>query len=410
MNPRKHIVLLTTWFPPLQSVAVNRMEAFAKYLDASRFELSVITLGTATLHGESMESGTRVIRIKPASSFWKPGFSAADSKLWHYAKVAWRKVRTTVMGDEDKFWSRKAITELRSLNNQKKIDLLISSFSPVAPHLVALEFCREFKTCKWIVDMRDEMSLNPQSSDSERTYYARVEKDINLHAHALTAVSKPIVDYFKTVMPDLAYYEEIRNGFDHDLPEKKITEPHTCFTILHAGSFYGTRKPTPFFEALENLHKKKLLPADWKFICAGASRNFSIPDAFKNKVEIRERVSQAESIQLMAAADLNLLVQPPTGRKGVYTGKVFDYLSVRKPVLAVVDPEDVAAMLILELKAGYVADFTNVQAIEESVLKAMSDWKSGRPFTPDEIKIATLHRKFQVQKLNLLIETLLDVH
>jgi hypothetical protein len=69
---------------------------------------------------------------------------------------------------------------------------------------------------------------------------------------------------------------------------------------------------------------------NWKFICAGASRNFSIPPDFKKNVEILDRVSQTESLKLMAAADLNILIQPPTGRMGVYTGKIFDYLSVNK--------------------------------------------------------------------------------
>lgn len=410
MHARKHIVLLTIWFPPLQSVAVNRMDAFARYLDHERFDLTVITLGTPDLHGVQEESGTQIIRIRPRNSLWKPTFKASDSKLWHYTKVAWRKVRTRLLGDEDKFWSSQASKALRALHQQKKVDLIISSFSPIAPHLVALAFCRQFPQCKWIVDMRDEMSLNPQSTESERVYYARIEKEINQQASALISVSKPIVDYFRTVIPNLAHYEEIRNGFDNDYVPPQNAPDSDCLTILHAGSFYGTRKPGTFFAALERLHVAHKLPARWRLVCAGAARNFTIPEIFKNQVEILERVSQEESIRLMAAADLNLLVQPPTGRKGVYTGKIFDYLSVRKPVFAVVDPEDVAAALVRELNAGYVADFTNVAAIEEALLKAIDDWQSKSPFEPDAAKIAGLHRKFQVQKLNLLIETLLDAH
>ena len=41
---KKHIILVTTWFPPANSVAVNRMEAFVRYFDKDVFEIDVVTL------------------------------------------------------------------------------------------------------------------------------------------------------------------------------------------------------------------------------------------------------------------------------------------------------------------------------------------------------------------------------
>jgi hypothetical protein len=406
MTVKRHIVLLTTWFPPLQSVAVNRMLAFVKYLDHDAFDISVITMGTDTVFGKGSEAGAEVYRIKPKSA-WKPSFKPSDSKLLHKMKAAWRKLRMKFVKDEDQHWTKEAAAQLRSLHREKPVDVIISSFSPVAPHLVALEFVRQHATTRWIVDMRDEMSLNPQCDAAERARYVKIEAEINRYAVALTSVSDPIVAYFKQAIPDLQHYLAVRNGYDHEMPTGP-TEPNKNFTILHAGSFYGIRKPTTFFKALERLHEKKLLPENWRFICAGASRNFSIPAAFKSNVGIIERVSQEESIKMMRSADVNLLVQPATGRLGVYTGKIFDYLSVRKPVLAVVDENDVAAALIRYLGAGYVADFDNVPQIEIALQQAIRDWKNKDQKQTDPAQIEALHRKFQVQKLNLLIETVLN--
>ncbi|MBK6527045.1 MAG: hypothetical protein IPG07_16765 [Crocinitomicaceae bacterium] len=137
---------------------------------------------------------------------------------------------------------------------------------------------------------------------------------------------------------------------------------------------------------MENLHKKNELPKNWKFICAGASRNFSIPPDFKKNVEILDRVSQTESLKLMASADLNILIQPPTGRMGVYTGKIFDYLSVNKPILAVVDKRDVGAQLINKLKAGYVADFGDIAEIEDQIKLAIDHWKHHDELKPEKVK------------------------
>jgi glycosyltransferase involved in cell wall biosynthesis len=405
-NEKKNIVLLTTWYPPLQSIAVNRMVAFAKYLDHSRFKVTVVTIGDKNISGLSQEDYATVYRIKPSGSLWNPKFKSSDSKIWHYAKVAWKKVGIKMRGDELSFYVKEASKFLEDWHKKNKIDLLISSFSPAAPHLVGLAFCKKHAV-KWIVDMRDEMSLNPQSDATVRKYYAAIEHEINEYASALTSVSQPIVDYFKTVIPDLRKYVEIRNGFDHELTRIDYNFNET-FTLLHAGSFYGTRKPDSLLKALVNLDNQKKLPEKWKFLCAGAVKNFSIPDALKSHVEILERVSHSDSLSLMTSADLTVLIQPPTGRKGVYTGKVFEYLAAQKPILAIVDTTDVAADLIREMDAGYVADFSDVTAIENAILVAVENWQKKLPLQTNPERINTLHRKYQVQKLNLLIENLLD--
>ena len=107
MTQKRHIVLLTTWFPPLQSVAVNRMLAFVKYLNHDAFDITVITMGTDTVFGKGSEAGATVYRIKP-KSVWKPAFKSSDSKLLHYMKAGWRKLRMKVVRDEDQHWTREA--------------------------------------------------------------------------------------------------------------------------------------------------------------------------------------------------------------------------------------------------------------------------------------------------------------
>ena len=381
------------------------MEAFAKYIDHERFRLTVVTVGTHDFHGFSQEGNVSVFRIKPRSRVFTPTFKSSDSKLWHYSKVAWKKLLSKVSGDELGFFVSKAFAYLRDLDRTNKVHLVISSFSPAAPHLAALKFCKT-ADAKWIVDMRDEMSLNPQSDTATRKYYAAIEAEIAKHAAALTSVSQPIVDYFKMAIPGLKYYVEIRNGFDQQLP-KNSSQVNETFTLLHAGSFYGTRKPDTLLKAVANLTSKGLMPANWKFICAGAVKNFSIPDSITRHVEIQERVGQNEIFERMCKSDLNILIQPPTGRKGVYTGKIFEYIAAQKSILALVDPTDVAADLIRDFNAGYVVEFSDIAATERAILTALDRWKHNEFLSTDPDRIMQLHRKYQVQKLNLLIEKLL---
>ena len=59
-----------------------------------------------------------------------------------------------------------------------------------------------------------------------------------------------------------------------------------------------------------------------------------------------------------------LVVIHSTGRKGVYTGKLFDYLATNKPILALCDPEDVVGRLLNETKAGFTVDNADIEGIK----------------------------------------------
>ena len=136
----------------------------------------------------------------------------------------------------------------------------------------------------------------------------------------------------------------------------------------------------------------------------GTPKNFNIPKEVEKNCFFIDKVSQKESVEMMRTADINLLIQPFVGRKGVYTGKIFDYLSVQKPILAVIDKEDVAADLIKETNAGYIADFNSTFEIESALQTAIKNWKNHVIPQMDLDKIEKLHRKYQVKKIEHLIE------
>jgi hypothetical protein len=72
----------------------------------------------------------------------------------------------------------------------------------------------------------------------------------------------------------------------------------------------------------------------------------------------------------------------------------------------VVDPTDVAADLIKECRAGYIADFDNIKEIETAIFTAYQNWNTKTMLNCDREKIEQLHRKYQVEKLNQLIDSL----
>jgi hypothetical protein len=145
---------------------------------------------------------------------------------------------------------------------------------------------------------------------------------------------------------------------------------------------------------------------DFVFEIVGAHQNFSIPKEISDKVKLLEPLKYFAAIEKMATLDANVIIHPRSKQKGVFTGKLFDYISVQKPVLAFVDKEDVAAKLIEEFDCGYTAEFSETSENKHIIFQAYLDWKNHQiKFASDE-QVQSLHRKKQVEKLNHLISKL----
>jgi len=110
----------------------------------------------------------------------------------------------------------------------------------------------------------------------------------------------------------------------------------------------------------------------------------------------------------MRESDALLLVHPANGRKGIFTGKLFEYLATLKPIIALVDEEDVAAELICEANAGYVCDNANIQKIETVLEEAYQEWSQKRKRAFNKDVILKHHRKEQALRLEKLIDELVD--
>jgi hypothetical protein len=141
------------------------------------------------------------------------------------------------------------------------------------------------------------------------------------------------------------------------------------------------------------------LPNHWKIQFIGTHRNFSISQEFLPYVEFIPQISNEEVVGYLSVSDCQLLIHPPSAAKGIFTGKNFDYLSVERPVLGIVDPNDLAAELIKSCEAGFIADFNSVQEISTGIRKCVQIWKGEQSLSFNHVEIKSLHRKHQVQKL-----------
>ncbi len=177
------------------------------------------------------------------------------------------------------------------------------------------------------------------------------------------------------------------------------------FTISYTGSFYGDITPVNFFKALNSFLKKDSLKKVLVQL-VGVKTHFEIPKLLKDKVVIIPPVKHSIAIEIMQKSDVLLSIHRSSGRKGLFSGKLFEYLATLKPILGLMDENDVAASLIEECNAGYVSDNANIEKIEMILEEAYREWdeKKKRVFNIEIIK--KHHRKEQVKRLEKLVEEL----
>jgi glycosyltransferase involved in cell wall biosynthesis len=380
------------------------MFAFAKYLDKSLYDVEVITLDLPLLQHADPED-VLVHRLPnhpiiPKASFNKPG-----SVIWRRTRSLYNKIHAHCILLDYADWRRRALQLLEKKLKDAHNPVIISSFAPTDAHLIPLRLKQKGFQFIWIADFRDEMSLNPY----HRRWSGRlkaIERSILSRIDGLTTISDVFIENFRSLSPrkDILF-AEVRNGFDFDVPIPVTASASTSFRVNYFGSIYASVNMKPFYDAIDRINTEALMP-ELQIRLIGVGNSFRLPGRFSGFISKSDRIHQDLVLEQMSASDAFLFILPNIGWKGVYSGKLFEYLGCRRPIIALTDPEDVAANLIRDCKAGFIADPGNSGEIVEAFSAAYKNWKENRPLPYNDELINAHHRKNQVSVLNGLISRL----
>ena len=396
---KKNIVIFTIYFPPVISIASYRLEAFAKYLDKGKFNITVICPEIDSEDAYSEINSVNVIRLANKPHFLKVKFRNNDSFFLHKFKALYNRIFNLFVHDEYRTWKRKAITEFKKLNSIEDVDYVVSTYPVVAPHLAALELKKQGFGFKWIADMRDEMSQNPFSNYFKRRYLEKIERKLFSEANCITTVTPGCVASFKDLVQNKIIIEEIRNGYDFEITDDY--NYNDVFTITHTGTFYADIKPFSFLKVISLMLSENILPK-MKIVFVGAGNSISIPEELKGIVSTTQRIPHVFAEQKIKESDANLLILPKSSSIAI-PGKLYEYIAAQKPVLALAENDSEAAKLINVCNAGYIAGFNNTDEIKQNILKAHELWKGRKRLKVKVGYIKQYHRKVQVKKLEKLI-------
>jgi glycosyltransferase involved in cell wall biosynthesis len=390
------VLMIAHHFPPAGGSGSNRALAFARYLPQYGWRPTVLTPGAEwamnrddRLVGE-IPADVRVIRTRsweprphaaaPASAIPAVGSRSVSNLRLHLGHL--KRFPDAHLG-----WLPFALGAARRVS----FDVAYSSSGPFTSHLVGLALKR-LTGRAWVAELRDgwyrwNRAIFPDYPAWRDRLERRLEASALRSADRVVLVTDRMAAAFRCQYPDLPeeHFAVVSNGFDPaQFPTTGEPPPeHPGWNVVHAGALYYGRSLASFLEAAA-----RVAAADASFAhefrltligtLDGSARAELIQRATATQVQFRGQVDHASTIEGMRSADALLLVANTTpGAEATVPGKLFEYLAMGRPVLAVAPPDSSTADVLEQTGGGWLAPAGEPEAIASVLAQAFYDRSRG---------------------------------
>jgi glycosyltransferase involved in cell wall biosynthesis len=324
-------------------------------------------------------------------------------------------VRTWVyLPDGQIGWFPYALRACKEALQEKNVDVIWSTSFPLTAHLVAHRL--KLVTNKpWIADFRDIWTDGGVTGCTE-TLRKRLDRVIQsrllTRADAIVTVSNALANELRRITSGKKRVEVIRNGFDStDFAGIHRTEPQR-WTTTFVGSYYSFYDPEPFFAALHRLiDRGRISKDDARLVFVGQANpeigrlatRYGVCDI----THFTGLISNREALGYQVNSSILLFVLNGEGASpGHITGKLFEYLGARRPILGIVSPDFEAARIIKETGAGIAVNADDAESIERFLLDSYARFKSDTDGCARLGDLSLYERKHTAQQLAELMTEL----
>ncbi len=351
----------------------------------------------------------------------KPAVSRLKGKLFSSLK----KIKGYLMIPDDQIlWVSSAIKEGLKAIEEQKVNVIFSTSGPYSNHLVAKALARK-TGLPWIADFRDPWTQNMHRSGV--AWREKVEEGMEAkvmeQADIITTVTHTFAKNFKLKYPNIKQLEVIHNGYDpEDYQELEPDKIDNKLTFAYTGIFYQERNPRLFFKALaELIAEGKVEKNDLLLRFAGV---FDYPGYDENQraaeenglqeiVQVLGHLPHKKALSLLNGSDILMLIgDTAPGSEAYIPGKLYEYLAVKKPILAL-SVEGESTQIIERFGIGRVVEPTNFEVMKRAILDFYQAWKEGRleqafSFDLQSDQLAIYQRDHQAGELAVLLNELSD--
>ena len=442
----KKALIITYYFPPRGGVAVIRVQKFVKYLREFGWEPIVLTVrhnhvafrddrlleelpSDLTIYHTPQPWVQKLIRYsqnkgQSRHSEQNSKNVKSSNRLRNGIYLFLRRIKNRVneivfLYDDYMGWRPIVLRSVKQILKDHNIDLIFTSSRPYSINVIGNTLQKK-TGLPWIADFRDpwiqdKRYFNPPTP-IHRLAAEREEKKTVIRAAKIISVSEPMTTYFKrqySFLPDNKFLT-IPNGFDGDHFQevnKKNPDPDK-FVITYAGSFYLHQTPIWFYQAVRQFLEENSKTRDHLRIrLVGKSQKdyeaYPYDIGIGDVIETVGFVPNDQVFHHLLNSDVLLLVlfSDPKEYDFVFSGKFFEYLPAKRPILALLN-QGVCADLIARHDLGLCAGFNDIQRIKEAIAELYSQWQQGEfhfKGMSDEA-LTDFHRRNLTRKLASLFD------
>lgn len=427
----KKVLIITYYWPPSGGAGVQRWLKFAKYLPQFGWQPVIYTPENPEYpsRDDSFEKDIPTDIKVVKTPIWEPydiyrkltgkigkpinaGFISEDKKHTFKDKLSIWIRGNFLIPDPRKFWIKPSVKFLSEYVQKNQIDAVITTGPPHSMHMIGLGLKKKLPLLKWFADFRDPWTNIDFYKDLRLTWIAdkihhRMERKVIQTADAIIVVSKGMEEEYKLLRPKVL--KIIPNGFDFDDLPSETTVPDKKFSISHIGTLNAARNPHVLWKALQELIKEiddfkhdleiqligKTDISVIEAIDAAGLNKYLIKTAYlpHNEAVRRQQTSQV----------LLLLINRSENAKGILTGKFFEYLAAKRPIIAIGPTDGDVAEILHETKAGVMIDFDDVHKTKDTIKDFYIKYKNKELVVADA-SINKFSRKSLTKELAELIK------
>jgi glycosyltransferase involved in cell wall biosynthesis len=416
-------LIITYYWPPAGGSGVQRWLKFVKYLQNFDIEPIVYTVDNANYPKEDKtllhEVPTNIKILK--QPIWEPTnllfWKKKEAQKGDVSNAVNNSFLSFIRGnffipDPKIFWVNSSVKFLHQYLKENKVDVVISTGPPHSMHLIAQKL-KQKNNIKWIADFRDPWSNLYYNEEFKQLPFAKkkdekLENSVFKNADCILTVSNSLKKEFDQ---KAIRVEVITNGFDDEVVTNTLITLDEKFSISYIGLLPKQSNPKLLFKVLSTLC---LEDADFKI---DLKLNFigDISEDVKQEIinnSLLENtnfigyVSHKEAIEYQKKAQVLLLLIPNVAKsEGILTGKLFEYLTAKRPILAMGPETGDLSEILKNTSSGVVVGFDNEAKLTSEIRNLYQQYKTG-DLQVNSKNIEQFHRKELTKSLSEIIKNL----
>lgn len=416
-----NILILSYYAPPLNEITAQRAFTLACLL-ARTHNVHLVTRhwsGSESTWDDLLASDERSksIRIENVSihyvSYKKPEKKSTKlEQQWN----SFQSFKTGIFNPE--IDCSQLLPKAKELIIEHRMDYIYTSSPPLNIIYHAERLSNEFKL-PLIADFRDlKNDILLARKPPKQNLKSKLEMCL-LNVFLKRALSKPLVttttvnEEFRTYLAGLGVknIEVVHNGFEENLLNMKRSIRNKEFAISLIGTVYAQQNLVPLLSGISAFLKEYTsLNIKVKFI--GTMTISEVGQKIlkllsDKRVIVTNKMDRNKALKIGKNSEILCYIGWPE-HKGIYSGKIFEYLALKKNIL--IAPKDNGVIDKLLEETGQGQSFNTSEQVFQYLVMTYKRWKIHGPFEYDSDNIYQYSREYQNAKIQRIIEQKTRVH